>query len=136
VNFETEMMAKERLRLPARMKGGGIKRSTDSRYPAFLGALLDILPRCVNRKERNGEATKGTYSDQLTEVVGGGAFDEEGHRNSQFLRSTTVGPYPWEMQASWDVLRDEAAANYGMEEGWREEEARERMGPLADQTPA
>ena len=72
VNFEAELMAKERLRLPARMKGGGIKRSTDSRYPAFLGALLDILPRCVDGKERNGEVTKGTYSDQLTEVVGVG----------------------------------------------------------------
>ena len=67
------------------MKGGGIKRATDSRYPAFLGALLDILLRCVDRKERNGEITVGTYSDQLTGVVGSGAFDEEGHKNSQFL---------------------------------------------------
>jgi hypothetical protein len=56
--------------------------------------------------------------------------------NSQFLRSTTVGPYPREMQAAWDVLRDEAAANYGLGEGWREEAARERMGPLAERTPA
>ena len=71
-------MAKERLRIPTRMKGGGITRSTDSRYPAFLGAL----PRCVDMKERNGEVTKGTYTDQLTEVVGEGAFDEEGHMNS------------------------------------------------------
>ena len=79
---------------------------------------------------------KGTYSDQLTEVVGARAFDEEGHMNSQFLRSTTVGPYPREMQAAWDVLRDEAAANYGLGEGWREEAARERMGLLAERTPA
>ena len=118
------------------MKGGGIKRSTDSRYPTFLGALLDILPRCVDKKERNGKVTKGTYSDHLTEVVGAGAHDEEGHWNTQFLRSTTIGPYLGEMQATWDVLRDEAAANYGLEEGWREEEAKERMGPLAEQTPA
>ena len=40
------------------------------------------------------------------------------------------------MQAAWDVMRDEAAANYGMEEGWQEEEARDKMGPLADRTPA
>jgi hypothetical protein len=85
------------------------------------------LPRCVDRKERNGEITKGTYSDQLTEVVGEGAFDEEGHRNTKFLRSTTVGPYPGEMQTAWGVLRSEAAANYGPLEGFREEEARERM---------
>ena len=90
----------------------------------------------MDRNERNGEVTKGTYSDQLTEVVGAGAFDEEGHKNSKFIGSTTIGPYPGEMQAAWDVLRGEAAANYGLEEGWREEEARERMGPLAGQTSA
>ena len=56
--------------------------------------------------------------------------------NSKFLESTEVGPYPSEMQAAWDVLRSEAAANYALEEGWREEEGRETMGPLAAQTPA
>ena len=63
VDFDTEVMAKERLRLPARMKGGGIKRATDLRYPAFLGALLDILPICVDRKDSSGEITKGIYAD-------------------------------------------------------------------------
>ena len=52
------------------------------------------------------------------------------------MGSTAVGPYPGEMQAAWDALRDEAAANYGMEEGWREETARDRLGPLAERTPA
>jgi hypothetical protein len=51
----------------------------------------------VDTKDRQGETTVGTYSDQLTGVVGTGAFDEEGHRNSMFLGSTTVGPYPDEM---------------------------------------
>ena len=104
--------------------------------PDFMGALLDILPRCVDMKERNGEITKGTYSDQLTEVVGEGAFDEEGLMSTQFLRSTRVGPCPGEMQTAWDVLRSEAATNYGLLEGFREEEARERKGPLAKQTSA
>ncbi len=90
VDFDTEIMAKERLRLPARMKGGGIKRAKDLRYPAFLGALLDILPRCVDRKDSSGEITQGTYADQLTTVIGEGAFDEEGHRNAQFLAATGV----------------------------------------------
>ena len=31
VGFETMKMAKERLQLPARMKGGGVKRATDKR---------------------------------------------------------------------------------------------------------
>jgi hypothetical protein len=66
VKFDTEVMAKERLRLPARMKGGGIKRAADVKYPAFLGALLSVLPRCVDKKDKNGEIVKGIYSDQLT----------------------------------------------------------------------
>ncbi len=50
VNFDTKEMAKERLRLPARMKGGGIKSVEEKRYPAFLGAILDVLPRLIDRK--------------------------------------------------------------------------------------
>jgi len=136
VDFDTEVMAKERLRLPARMEGGGIKRAADTMYPSFPGALLDILPRCVDRKESDGDITRGIYSDQLTAVVREGVFDVDGHRNTQILRATTVGPYPSEMQKASEVLRDEAAANYGFQEGFREDEARERMGPLAEPTPA
>ena len=94
VNFETEVMAKERLRLPTRMKGGGsIRRATDTRCPAFLRALLDILPRCVDMTETNGEVTKGVYSVQLAAVIGEGTYDEAGHRNTQFLAATGIGPY-------------------------------------------
>ena len=56
VDFDTEEVARERLRLPTRMKGRGIKRTTDTRYPSFLGALLDVLPRCIDRRDENGEA--------------------------------------------------------------------------------
>jgi hypothetical protein len=54
VDFNTKVMTKERLRLPARMKGGGIKRATDTMYPTFMGALMDTLPRCVDMTETNG----------------------------------------------------------------------------------
>jgi hypothetical protein len=45
-------------------------------------------------------------------------------------------PCPMEMQKSWNVLRDEAADNYGFREGYQEDEARERMGPLTETTLA
>jgi hypothetical protein len=38
------------------------------------------------------------------------------------------------MQKAWDVLRDEAADNYGFQEVFQEDELRERMGPLAEPT--
>jgi hypothetical protein len=48
IDFDQEEMAEERLRLPARMKRGGIKKQTNIRRPVFLGALLDILPRGID----------------------------------------------------------------------------------------
>jgi hypothetical protein len=82
VEFDAEVMAKERLQVPARMKGGGIKRALEVRYPTFLGALLDVLPRCVDMKDKNGEIVKGNYSDQLTEVIGEDTVNEAGNRNT------------------------------------------------------
>ena len=75
VEFDMDKTATERLRLPARMKGGGIKSATDTRRPAFLGAVLDILPRCIDRKAENGEEMPGYYSEQLTWEIGRGAYD-------------------------------------------------------------
>ena len=110
------------------MKGGGIRKVTDTRCPAFLGALLDIMPRCVDMTENNGEVTKGVYSEQLTAVIGEGSYDEAGHKNTQFLGTTEIGPYPKEMQKAWDEPRDGAADNYGFQEGFNEEEAKEKWG--------
>ncbi len=84
VDFDMDMAAMERLRLPARMKGGGIRVATDARRPAFLVALLDVLPRCIHKKDENGEEMPGYYSEQLTEAIGRGAYDAEGHRNEVF----------------------------------------------------
>ena len=39
VEFGMDIAATERLRLPARMKGAGIKSAVDTRRPAFWGAL-------------------------------------------------------------------------------------------------
>ncbi len=44
VGIDGEEAAWERLRIPARMKGGEIRRAAETRYPAFLGTLLDVLP--------------------------------------------------------------------------------------------
>ena len=69
-------------------------------------------------------------------MIGEGAYDEDGHRNTHFLEATGIIPYPKEMQKAWDELRDEAGDNYGFHEGFQEEEAREKMGTLAEPTPA
>ena len=104
VDFDGEEVARERLRIPARMKGGGIRRATETRYPAFQGAHLDVLPRCIDRTEDNGECSKGYYTQQLKEAKGEGAFDSEGHRNARFLSATDVGPYHRRMFEGMDNI--------------------------------
>ncbi len=82
---------------------------TDKRCPAFMGAMLDVLPRLIDRRDENGEVIVGVYSKRMTGVIGEGAFDAEGHRNTVFLESTEVGPNPREMRQSWASAREEAA---------------------------
>jgi hypothetical protein len=85
VDFDLKSAAKKRLRLPARMKGGGIKKETETRRLAFFGALLDVLPRCIDKKVENGEEMPGYYSEQLTEAISKGAYDAEGRKNRKFV---------------------------------------------------
>jgi hypothetical protein len=99
IRFDAEKVAKDRLRLPSRLKGGEVKSMLGLRKPAsFMGAILDVQPRCVDRTGPNGEKTRGIYSDTLTNVIGDEAYDQEGHKNAEFLQATTVGPYPKAMQ--------------------------------------
>ena len=105
VDFDIEEAARERLGILARMKGRGIKKAEDTRYPAFLGALLDVLPRCIDRTEANGECTPGYYAHPLIEVIGRGAYDNDGNRNAQFLEARDVGHYPESCRNERSVLR-------------------------------
>ena len=65
VEFDTEVMAKERLRLQARMKGGGIKRATDVKYLTFQGGGLTGFYG-INR----GGASTGTECPAKELVLG------------------------------------------------------------------
>ncbi len=48
IRFVAEQIAKDILRLPAILKGEGIKSIADLRWPTFLGTLLDILLKCID----------------------------------------------------------------------------------------
>ena len=75
---------------------------------------MDVLPRCIDNKEDNGEVIPGYYTQQLKEAIGEGAYDNEGHKNTQFLNATDVGPYPGECLRAWKATREEAFHNLGM----------------------
>ena len=68
-------------------------------------------------------------------MIGEGVYDSEGHRNAQFLEATDVGPYPNQYRKAWTTTRDEAMENLEVRDD-PEQEGWERMGPLAEPTPA
>jgi hypothetical protein len=111
------------------MQGGGIKRAKDNRYPTFMGAMLDVLPRLIDRKDENGKIAPGVYPVEMKGIIGEGAYDKEGHKNTAFMEARRVEPYPYEMQQAWTTIRTEAIANYGLE-GEEGTEQWDRLGPL------
>ena len=117
------------------MKGGGVKSMVDLRNPAFLGAIMDVLPRCIDRSGPNGEKTRGIYNSTLANAIGDRAYDQGGHRNTGFLKANAVGPYPKAMQIARQYIRLDSVHNWGLtlESPTKD---RERLGPLATETPA
>jgi hypothetical protein len=87
---------------------GRNKKQSDTRRPAFSGALLDILPRCIGITDSREEVKKGYYSTQLSEEIGDGAYNHDGHRNARFLESKRLGPYPTACIHAWEHLRLDA----------------------------
>ena len=115
IDFEDKEMAEERLRLPTRMKGEGIKKQMDLRRPAVLGALRDILPRCMSITESNGEAQMGYILRQAIDIGNWGiGLQHDGHRNRKILDSSRLGPDPTTCKHAWEHLRLNAAYNYGL----------------------
>jgi hypothetical protein len=133
-DFDMESAAMERLRLPTRMKGGGSKKAVDTKRPALMGALLDVLPRCIDRKAENGEELPRYYLEQLMEALGKRAYDAESHRNDKFVGAENIGPFPEVCKEAWIHIRKEAMENYGLTEGSGQEEWG-KLGPLVEPTP-
>jgi hypothetical protein len=56
--------------------------------------LLDVLPRCIDKRAENGEEMPGYYTEQLTEALGKGTYEADGHRNEKFMGAAIIGPFP------------------------------------------
>ena len=69
------------------------------------------------------------------EVIGKGAYDSKGHRNTQFMDETDVGPCPKECRKALTSARNEAMKNLRLRDD-PEKEGWEKMGQLAEPTPA
>ena len=100
-----------------------------------MGALLDVLPRCIDRAGPNGEKYEGIYSKLLSGAIGEEAYDVNKTRNANFLGAKNVRPFPEAMRYAWSHAMLDAAHNLGLNllsapEEWG------KLGPLAMDTPA
>jgi hypothetical protein len=111
IRFDAEKVAKEKLRLPARWKDGWVKSMVDMRNQTFQGAILDVLPRCIDTTGPSGERTRDIYNVTITEAIREGAYDQEGHMNAGLLQATTEWPFPKSMQYAWQFTRLDCAHN-------------------------
>ena len=102
----TDPYAAARLRLPARMYGGGLRSAADVAPAAFLGALCQTIPRMLPRTSADGDVCPG-FMPQLVDLLGPGSFDAgaEDTRFATFLsgRSRLAGA----LRNSWEGLRAE-----------------------------
>ena len=126
--FDPDTLPHDRLFLPTRLKGAGLRRADKLRRPAFVGALLDVLPAFIDRVDPEDGSVPGLYHEQLKDLIQEGAYDEGGHRQTHFL--STDNPYAAALATAWTDLRDATRALRGGNAAATE------LGPLAKPTPA
>ena len=97
------MLAKARLRLPIRYKGGGLLCLVDSAPSFFAGAVLRSLPSFIDRRH-NGVTLPGLYNDCLGGLFGAGSFDG-GLDFSTFTDPATASPLAVSFTSAWNSLR-------------------------------
>ena len=98
---------RRRLRLPARLKGAGVRSHVETTPAAFCGSVNQAVPRLIDYKDEAGELVSGFFPP-LAAVLGAGSFDSgnEAARYGAFVASGLA--IAAEFAAAWDDLRAEA----------------------------
>ena len=109
-----DSIALRRLRLPARMYGGGIRSLVDVSHAAFVGAFCRSVPLMLDRHDVHGCLQSG-FMPALAPMLGNGSFDVgfESTRFQQLL--DTSFPLAVAFRSSWFLMQIEVGA-LGVEE--------------------
>jgi hypothetical protein len=105
-------IAMRRLRLPARFNGCGIRANADVSHAAFVGALCQALPQCIDRVVSGGIRLEGFFP-RLESWLGRGSFDEANvpQRFAALARAAHEGSALASAYCtSFDAMRAEVAA--------------------------
>jgi hypothetical protein len=68
-------VARRRLRLPVRLRGGGVRSHVETTRAAFVGMMVKNLPHMIDSVEGSGRVVRGFFHSQLVLHLGAGSFD-------------------------------------------------------------
>eukprot|EP00873_Tetraselmis_striata_P027736 jgi/Tetstr1/448000/TSEL_035302.t1 len=108
--------ARNRLHLPTRLKGVGIRRMATVRDAAFIGCMNAILPRFLTRNSGTNTPTHGYFDPQLGSVLGRGSFNatSSARQYDHFLNDAHGSDsYAAEMREAWGCLQAATACHLG-----------------------
>ena len=111
--------ALSRLRIPLRLRGGGLRSSLRTRHAAFWGSVNASFPRLVDTEDKEGEVVPGFFSSQLSERIGRGTFNEtdsSATRYTHFMESSG-SHYVLALREAWQHMQQEAALGNLPDEG-------------------
>ena len=74
--LSTKLGSRERVALPVRRRGMGLRGAEDRRHAQFLGGLVQSIPILVDRQDASGNTLAGHLPlPCLTNMLGAGSFD-------------------------------------------------------------
>eukprot|EP00873_Tetraselmis_striata_P009836 jgi/Tetstr1/430100/TSEL_001959.t2 len=108
--------ARNRLHLPTRLKGAGIRRMATVCDAAFIGCMNAILPRFLTRNSGTNTPTHGFFDPPLGSVLGRGSFNatSSARQYDHFLNDAHGSDsYAAEMRAAWGRIQAATAGHLG-----------------------
>ena len=83
-------IARERMRLPIRCRGLGLRESADRRYAQYIGALAQSIPDLINRTDGNNVIPGRLNIPSLVNMLGEGSFNSTSTNPWEHLLNTNV----------------------------------------------
>ena len=105
-------IAAERLRLPIRYKGCGLRELYDRRHAEYVGGLIQgVIPLIDHRTPKGGLILgKCRHSQAINDLFGAGSFDPDTTGPWTVLLSHGHSHLATALTASWDALQDKAVS--------------------------
>jgi len=115
LHLEGDDITRQRLRLPGRHSGGGVRSMVELAPMAFAGSINGALPRMLDRQRAAGPSVPG-FCPGLESALGAGSFDDaaEQPRYRAFLDSGL--PTAYALSDAWEEMQEVLGTDYDDDE--------------------